>query len=66
MSKLSQAGSVSKIAIGLVMPIMVGFFLGNKFDERLGTAPWLTLLLLLIGVAIGFIWLYKSITSKDG
>ncbi len=65
MSKLSQAGSVSKIAIGLVMPIMVGFFLGNKLDEEFGTAPWLTLLLLLIGVAIGFTWLYKSITSKD-
>ena len=60
-------GSVGKIASGLVLPILVGFFLGNYLDKRLGlAAPWMTLTLLVLGVAAGFGWLYRiSIRGED-
>jgi ATP synthase protein I len=58
-SPLAHIGSVGKIASGLVLPILVGFFLGNYLDERLGSAPWMTLILLMLGVAAGFGWLYR-------
>lgn len=59
--KEAQVVSIAKIAVGLLMPILVGFFLGIKIDEKLNSSPWMTLLLLLLGIGLGFGWLYRSI-----
>ena len=64
-SPLAGMGSVGKIASGLVLPILLGFFLGNRLDERLGSSPWMTLLLLMLGVSAGFAWLFK-ISTRGG
>ena len=48
-----------------MLPILVGFFLGNYLDERLGLAPWMTLILLMLGVAAGFGWLYRISTHSE-
>ncbi|MGB9596448.1 MAG: AtpZ/AtpI family protein [Candidatus Poribacteria bacterium] len=62
-SPISGIGSVGKITMGLVLPIFVGFFLGNYLDNEFGTNPLFTLALILLGIFSGFAWLYK--TSKD-
>lgn len=49
-----QMASVSTIGIALVLAIFGCFFLGRWLDGKLGTDPYLTLLLLLIGIAAGF------------
>ncbi len=64
-SALARAGSAGKIASGLVLPILAGFFLGDYLDRRLGSAPWVTLLLLMLGVAAGFGWLYRISTEDE-
>ena len=64
-SPLAHAGSVGKIASGLVLPILMGFFLGNRLDRWLNSSPWITLILLILGVAAGFGWLYKMSTSSE-
>ena len=65
-SPLARAGSVGRIGAGLVMPILAGYFLGSYLDEKAGSSPWITLLLLMLGVAAGFGWLYRmSISDKD-
>ena len=63
-SPLEHAGSVGKIASGLVLPILAGFFLGNYLDKKFTSAPWMTLLLLMLGVIAGFGWLYR-ISTRD-
>lgn len=64
-SALARAGSAGRIASGLVLPILVGFFLGDYLDKRLGSTPWITLLLLMLGVVAGFGWLYKMSMSDE-
>jgi len=64
-SPMAQMGSVGKISTGLVLPILGGFFLGNYVDNRLGSSPWMTLLLLMFGVASGFGWLYRFTTHGN-
>ncbi len=64
-STVARIGSAGKIALGLVMPILTGSFLGNYLDKRMGSAPWMTLLLLMLGVAAGFGWLYRLSTSDE-
>jgi F0F1-type ATP synthase assembly protein I len=64
-STLSGISSVGKITSGLLLPILVGFFLGSYLDGKLGSSPWLTLLLLLLGISMGFWWLYKSAKGRE-
>jgi len=66
-SPLARVGSAGRIASGLVLPILVGFFLGDYLDKRIGrSGPWMTLILLMLGVVAGFAWLYRaSIQDED-
>ncbi|MFC1712630.1 AtpZ/AtpI family protein [Candidatus Poribacteria bacterium] len=64
-SLIARAGSAGKIASGLLLPILAGFFLGNYLDKQLGSAPWMALLLIMLGVVAGFGWLYKISTEDE-
>lgn len=48
-------GQAMKIAVELMVGIVVGGFLGRVLDQQLGTAPWLMILLLLLGFAAGLL-----------
>lgn len=54
---------VSQIAFLILTPIIAGVYIGNYLDEKLGTAPWLMLLLTIVGVGVGFVSLFKFATS---
>jgi ATP synthase protein I len=62
---LKGADLLGKIASGLVLPILGGFFLGKYVDEYFGTFPWITLILMMFGIISGFTWLYKSLNDDD-
>lgn len=64
-SPFAHVESVGRIALGLVLPILLGFFLGNYLDERLDSTPWLTLILLILGISAGFGWLYRVVTRDE-
>lgn len=53
----------SNIATSLAGLVGVGFFLGRYLDARWGTKPWLTLGLMLSGLALGAS--YLVITLKE-
>ncbi|MDR3039067.1 MAG: AtpZ/AtpI family protein [Candidatus Adiutrix sp.] len=60
-----EAGALAQAsAVGLtfVVAILLGLGLGWWLDRKLGTAPWLLLLGLLIGIAAGF----KNLFSLAG
>jgi ATP synthase protein I len=67
LSKSSDSGMgyVGKIALGLILPILGGFFLGNYLDEKFGTSPLFVLALILLGIISGFAWLYKTAKNND-
>lgn len=49
-----QMAYASSIGISMVIAIFGSLFLGVWLDGKLGTAPYLTLLLLLMGIVAGF------------
>lgn len=49
-----EYGRYGTVGIELVISLLVGLFLGKWADERWNTAPWLTLLGLVVGVYAGF------------
>ncbi len=56
-----QMAYASSIGIAMVLAIFGCLFFGNWLDGKLGTAPYLTLLFLFIGIVAGFRNLYVLI-----
>lgn len=56
-----QMAYASSIGIGMVLAVFGGLFMGNWLDTKLGTLPFFTLILLLMGVVAGFRSLYHLI-----
>ena len=56
-----QMAYASSVGIAMVLAIFGCLFLGTWLDRKLGTAPYFTLLFLLIGIVAGFRNLYVLI-----
>ena len=48
----NNAAILGQVGITVAVPIALGAWLGQKLDERLGTAPWGLLLLTFAGMAL--------------
>lgn len=48
----------------LVASIVLGYFLGSALDRKLGTDPWLTVAGVLVGMAAGFVGLFRTVARN--
>jgi ATP synthase protein I len=51
---LRRLGLLSTMALTPVFAMAIGFFIGLKLDQWLGTSPWLTGFFVLLGIVAGF------------
>jgi F0F1-type ATP synthase assembly protein I len=64
-SAFKYIGMVGKIAFGLMTPIIAAAFIGMYLDKRLNTTPWMTIILLLLGIVVGFSGLYSMLKDDN-
>jgi len=57
-------GNALSMATNMAAAIALGYFAGKYLDNKLGTEPWLTLLLFLLGVATGLKIVYDRAFAK--
>lgn len=50
----------SVIGLHLVSGTFVGLFVGYCLDKWLGTAPWLLLIFLILGIVAGFVNVFRD------
>jgi ATP synthase protein I len=60
-SLLRQLARLSTIGISLVASTAIGLLVGYGLDRLLGTAPWLTMVFALFGIAAGFLNLFRDV-----
>ena len=58
-------GELSAIGITLVVATVIGLAAGYYADRWLGTTPWLLLLGLGLGIAAGFVNLFRSVRRAE-
>jgi ATP synthase protein I len=58
-------GELSSIGLALVICTVIGLAGGYYADRLLGTSPWLLLLGLALGIAAGFVNLFRSVSRAD-
>jgi ATP synthase protein I len=55
---------LSSVGISMVAATLIGLAMGYYLDKWLGTAPWLTLAFLMLGIVSGFRNIY-ILTSRE-
>lgn len=58
-----QVAHLSSLVLMLPSSIVVGLFMGSFLDKLLDTRPWLLLLFTLLGVASGFLSLFRGLSK---
>lgn len=58
-------GNALSMATNMAAAIALGYFAGKYLDKWLGTDPWLTLLLFLLGVATGLKIVYDQAFGRS-
>ena len=58
---IRQLGVLSGVGLTLVISTVLGLWGGYALDGWLGTSPWLTLAGLLVGIAAGFVNLFRAV-----
>ena len=61
----SMLGSGLKISIDLVASIFVGIMIGLGIDKLFSTKPTFFLIFLLLGIAAGFMKMYRSVINLE-
>ena len=56
-------GELSSIGMTLVAATVIGLGAGYYADRWLGTKPWLTVIGLILGIAAGFVNLFRSVNK---
>lgn len=57
-----NAAMASQIGIFLAVATIIGWWIGQALDKRFGTTPYLMALFTLLGVAAGFIEMFRVVT----
>lgn len=52
----------SSVGFSIIVPVIIGTFLGVYLDQRFGTKPVLTIVLIFFGTVLGFYNLFKEST----
>ena len=64
-SDIARSGDLASIGIMLVVSTVIGLFIGIYMDRWLGTHPVFTIIMLLFGIAAGFVNLFKEVGKID-
>ncbi len=57
-------GKFGAIGFMLAACIMAGLTAGYLLDQRLDTAPWLTMALLALGIIAGFLYIFQQTMTR--
>lgn len=60
---LRAAGALSTVGLAFVLALVIGFWVGDRLDAWLGTAPILTLVFFFLGLAAGIVNVYRIVSQ---
>lgn len=61
---LKNLALITQVGISIVTPILLGVYLGNFIDKKLGTNGVFAIILIILGAGAGFLNIFKLTGSK--
>ncbi|MCK9268569.1 MAG: AtpZ/AtpI family protein [Alkaliphilus sp.] len=63
---LENFALITQVGMSMVIPILLGVYIGKKLDDWLNKSPLFLLIFIVIGVAAAFTNLFKVIEKTSG
>ncbi len=63
--RFRSVGELASIGMAMVLATVLGLGAGYYADRWLGTSPWLTMIGLGLGIAAGFVTLFRSVRAAE-
>lgn len=63
---MGQGYSLLTVAMTFALTVALFLLLGRWIDRRLGTAPWLMLVGVVVGVGLGGVWAWLRLAGPGG
>lgn len=60
-----SVGELASIGMAMALATVIGLGAGYYADRWLGTSPWLTMIGLGLGIAAGFVTLFRSVKAAE-
>lgn len=60
-----SVGELAGIGMAMVLATVIGLGAGYYADRWLGSSPWLTLIGLVLGIAAGFVTLFRAVRAAE-
>ena len=62
---MTGAKQVAGAGFQFTVAVLLGAFSGIWLDEKLGTSPWMVIVLVFVGAALGFYLLYRNLMKSQ-
>lgn len=62
---LKNLALISQIGISVITPILLGVYIGQFIDKKVGTNGVFSIILIVLGAGAGFLNIFKLAGSKD-
>lgn len=62
---LKNLALITQIGISIITPILLGVYLGNFIDKKLGTNGVFAIILIIVGAGAGFLNIFKLTGSNN-
>ena len=62
---LKNLALISQIGISVITPILLGVYIGQFIDRKIGTNGVFSIILIIIGAGAGFLNIFKLAGTKD-
>lgn len=63
-SVLHNLSLITQLGLSIITPILIGVYLGGYIDEKVGTQMIFRMIFIIVGVAAGFLNLFKLSNKK--
>jgi ATP synthase protein I len=56
---------LTSVGVGLIISIMIGYFIGYWLDKHLHTSQIFTIIFVVLGMGAGFLNLFRTLNKND-
>jgi ATP synthase protein I len=63
--EFADIARLTSVGIGLIISVMIGYWLGSLIDKHIHTAPVFTMVFLILGIGAGMLNVFRTLGKNS-